>query len=155
MLSTCSLPVYAYSTHNVSVTCRFIKEFSCLTLCFSGKWPCWNVSVFYWKDTLCPGERIYYGRLQVTLLRQEGWTRWPSEVPSNPYHSVILRFCDIHFYFFLGFPLHTIFLTISVFKIGQYISPTFRFLLLTLYIWKNSYQLLPYLLRIQRFCFLC
>jgi len=26
----------------------------------------------------------------VTLLRQEGWTRWPTEVPSNPYHSVIL-----------------------------------------------------------------
>jgi len=28
--------------------------------------------------------------LQVTLLQQEGWTRWPTEVPSNPYHSVIL-----------------------------------------------------------------
>ena len=26
----------------------------------------------------------------VILLRQEGWTRWPTEVPSNPYHSVIL-----------------------------------------------------------------
>ena len=26
----------------------------------------------------------------MTLLRQEGWTRWPTEVPSNPYHSVIL-----------------------------------------------------------------
>ena len=25
-----------------------------------------------------------------TLLRQEGWTRWPTEVPSKPYHSVIL-----------------------------------------------------------------
>jgi len=25
----------------------------------------------------------------VTLLRQEGWTR-PTEVPSNPYYSVIL-----------------------------------------------------------------
>jgi len=23
-----------------------------------------------------------------------GWTRCPTEVPSNPYHSVILRFCD-------------------------------------------------------------
>ena len=22
-----------------------------------------------------------------------GWTRWPTEVPSNPYHSVILWFC--------------------------------------------------------------
>ena len=26
----------------------------------------------------------------MTLLQQEGWTRWPTEVPSNPYHSVIL-----------------------------------------------------------------
>ena len=26
----------------------------------------------------------------VTLLRQEGRTRWPTEVPSNPHHSVIL-----------------------------------------------------------------
>jgi len=30
----------------------------------------------------------------VTLLRQEGWTRWPTEVPSNPYHSVILWYCE-------------------------------------------------------------
>ena len=30
----------------------------------------------------------------MTLLQQEGWTRWPTEVPSNPYHSVILWFCD-------------------------------------------------------------
>ena len=22
------------------------------------------------------------------------WTRWPTEVPSNPYHAVILWFCD-------------------------------------------------------------
>ena len=28
--------------------------------------------------------------LWVTLLQQEGWTRWPTEVPSNPDHSVIL-----------------------------------------------------------------
>ena len=28
------------------------------------------------------------------FLRQEGWTRWSTEVPSNPYHSVILWFCD-------------------------------------------------------------
>ena len=26
----------------------------------------------------------------MTLLRWEGWTRWPTEVSSNPYHSVIL-----------------------------------------------------------------
>ena len=31
----------------------------------------------------------------MTLLRQEGWTRWPTEVPSNPYYSVILWFCDL------------------------------------------------------------
>jgi len=29
--------------------------------------------------------------LWVTLLRQGVWTRWPTEVPSNPNHSVILR----------------------------------------------------------------
>ena len=28
----------------------------------------------------------------MTLLQQGGWTRWPTEVPSNPYYSVIL--CD-------------------------------------------------------------
>jgi len=36
------------------------------------------------------------GPLQPTvgdLLRQGVWTRWPTEVPSNPYHSVILWFC--------------------------------------------------------------
>jgi len=31
----------------------------------------------------------------VTLLQQEGWTRWPTEVPSNPYHSVILWFTEV------------------------------------------------------------
>ena len=30
--------------------------------------------------------------LWVTLLRQGGWTGWPTEVPSNPCHSVILWF---------------------------------------------------------------
>ena len=30
----------------------------------------------------------------MTLLRQGGWTRWPTEVPSKPYHSVILWFCE-------------------------------------------------------------
>ena len=29
------------------------------------------------------------------LPLQEGWTRWPTEVPSNPDHSVILWFCDL------------------------------------------------------------
>ena len=31
----------------------------------------------------------------ATLLWQGGWTRWPTEVPSNPYHSVILWFCEL------------------------------------------------------------
>jgi len=31
--------------------------------------------------------------VQLTLLRRGGWTRWPTEVPSNPYYSVILWFC--------------------------------------------------------------
>ena len=30
----------------------------------------------------------------MTLLWQEGWISWPTEVTSNPYHSVILWFCD-------------------------------------------------------------
>ena len=34
-------------------------------------------------------------QVQVTLLRQGGWTRWPTEVPSNPYYSVILWFCAV------------------------------------------------------------
>ena len=40
------------------------------------------------------GHLSYEERLRelqlFTLLRQEGWTRWPTEVPSNPY---ILWFC--------------------------------------------------------------
>ena len=35
-------------------------------------------------------DKILCSLLQVTLLRQGGWTRWPTEVPSNPYYSVIL-----------------------------------------------------------------
>ena len=31
----------------------------------------------------------------MTLLQQEGWTRWPTEVPSGPYYSVILWFCGV------------------------------------------------------------
>ena len=38
-------------------------------------------------------DKVLCSLLYVTLLRQEGWTRWPTEVPSNPYHSVILWFC--------------------------------------------------------------
>ena len=41
-------------------------------------------------------DKVLRSLLWVTLLRQEGWTRWPTEVPSNPYHSVILWFCDHH-----------------------------------------------------------
>ena len=36
--------------------------------------------------------------LWVTLLLQEGWTRWPTEVPSNPCHAGILWFCDPNSY---------------------------------------------------------
>jgi len=32
--------------------------------------------------------------LYVTLVRQGSWTGWPTEVPSNPYHSMILWFFD-------------------------------------------------------------
>jgi len=35
-------------------------------------------------------DKVLCSLLWVTLLRQEGWTRRPTEVPSNPYHSVIL-----------------------------------------------------------------
>ena len=42
-------------------------------------------------------DKVLCSLLRVTLLQQEGWTRWPTEVPSNPYYSVILfsasRFC--------------------------------------------------------------
>ena len=33
-------------------------------------------------------------KLNTIARRHEGWTRWPTEVPSNPYHSVILSFCE-------------------------------------------------------------
>ena len=35
-------------------------------------------------------DRVLCSLLWVTLLWQEGWTRWPIEVPSKPYYSVIL-----------------------------------------------------------------
>ena len=38
---------------------------------------------------------VLCGLLWVTLLGQGGWTRWPTEVPSNPYDSVILWFCEL------------------------------------------------------------
>ena len=62
---------------------------------------------------------------------------------------------DIHSYYSLDYPLPTMFLIIFLFKISKYISPTLKFSLLALYRWKNSYQLLPYYLRIQGFYFLC
>ena len=30
-----------------------------------------------------------------SLLWRDGWTRWPTEVPSNPYHSVILCYLEL------------------------------------------------------------
>jgi len=35
-------------------------------------------------------DKVLRSLLWVTLLRQGGWTGWPTEVPSNPEHSVIL-----------------------------------------------------------------
>ena len=35
-------------------------------------------------------DTVLCGLLWVTLLRQGVWTRWPTEVPANPCHSVIL-----------------------------------------------------------------
>jgi len=35
-------------------------------------------------------DKILCSLLWVALLWQGSWTRWPPEVPSNPYHSVIL-----------------------------------------------------------------
>ena len=37
-------------------------------------------------------DKVLCSLLWVTLLRQGGWTGCPTEVPSNPYHSVILWF---------------------------------------------------------------
>jgi len=37
-------------------------------------------------------DKVLCSLLWVTLLRQGGWTGWPTEVPSNPDHSVILWF---------------------------------------------------------------
>ena len=39
-------------------------------------------------------DKVLCSLLEVTLLWQGLWTRWPTEVPSNPYHSVILWFCN-------------------------------------------------------------
>ena len=39
-------------------------------------------------------DKVLCSLLWVTLLQQEGWTRWPTEVPSNPDYSVVLWFCD-------------------------------------------------------------
>ena len=38
-------------------------------------------------------DKVLCSLLWVTLLWQGVWTRWPTEVPSNPEHSVI---CDFH-----------------------------------------------------------
>ena len=39
-------------------------------------------------------DKILCNLLWVTLLQQGRWTRWSTEVPSSPYYSVILWFCD-------------------------------------------------------------
>jgi len=35
-------------------------------------------------------DKVLCSLLWVTLLRQGGWTGWPTEGPANPYYSVIL-----------------------------------------------------------------
>ena len=54
----------------------------------------------HWAGIQVPSLQIFKTRLDkvlcsllwVTLLQQGGWTRWPTEVPSNPERSVILWF---------------------------------------------------------------
>ena len=48
------------------------------------------------------------GQGPVQLLQQEGWTRWPAEVPSNPYYSVILWFLQKAFPSYFAFITPTI-----------------------------------------------
>ena len=68
--------------------CPFCIEKVQVHLHFS-LWGWWSTG------TGCPG-RLWslllwrYSRASRVLLRQGDWTRWPTEVPSNPYHSVIL-----------------------------------------------------------------
>lgn len=68
---SCPLVIFLFM-HTVYImfcgTCWFIKEFSCLMLCFSDMWYCWNMSVFYWKDLLCPGERVMYDQFIFLLF---------------------------------------------------------------------------------------
>ena len=56
----------------------------------------------------------------MTLLWQGGWTRWPTEVPSNPEHSVIL------WSFPVGSVLLFTFLHRNVKEVSQSIKAPFR-----------------------------
>jgi len=47
--------------------------------------PLWRYSRPTWT-------RSYAACCRRPCFDREGWTRWPTEVPSNPYHSVILWF---------------------------------------------------------------
>ena len=51
-----------------------------------GRW--W--SLLLWRYSRPTWTRSCAACCRLTLLWQEGWTRWPTEVPSNPYYSVIL-----------------------------------------------------------------
>ena len=54
--------------------------------------------------------KVLCSLLWVTLLWQEGWTGWPTEVPSNPDHSGILWFCNLSRTFGSRFKIIGIFL---------------------------------------------
>ena len=55
--------------------------------------PCVRRSALTSSCRACPHQsRLLLPSLLSYLLWQGGWTRWPTDVPSNPYHSVILWF---------------------------------------------------------------
>ena len=41
------------------------------------------------------GHKLKHRRLCLNIRKHFFWTRWPTEVPSNPYYSVILWFCEV------------------------------------------------------------
>ena len=60
-----------------------------------------------WSLLLWRYSRPAWTRSSAVCCRQEGWTRWPTEVPSNPYHSVILWFCDSVILWFCSYKWNT------------------------------------------------
>lgn len=81
-------------------TCWFINEFSwVLMLCFSDMWHCRNVSVFYWKDMLCPGERILYDRFPFLLF---SWLSFSYCISDNILVKHRLVYSPTHKFVFLA-----------------------------------------------------